>query len=184
MENSLQEVYNEHFGKVRIAVFDGVIYYLGKDAAQCLMYKNTDGALRKHVQAQDKFIFDPSKMGGQIKNPGGVKVAHNAIWINESGLWSLVMHSKMPLAQEFQHWLTSEVIPQIMRTGSYQSKVKPLDNPKIEDFTKREKVELLFKLLNLNLPPVLRNKIAAEILALLSCNYEDFFEKLTAEIAE
>ena len=50
MEISLQEVYSERFGKVRIIAIDGVFYYNGKDAAQCLEYKNTDDALRKHVQ--------------------------------------------------------------------------------------------------------------------------------------
>lgn len=181
MENTLQQVYSERFGKVRIISFDGVFYYNGKDAAQCLEYKDTEQAVRVHVQKQDKFTFSPVKITGQIQNLGGIKVAHNAIWINESGLWSLVMHSKMPLAQEFQHWLTSEVIPQIIRTGSYQSEVKPLKNPKAEDFTARERVEMLFKLLNFNLPQALKNKIASQILFELTPNAQDFWENLLAE---
>ena len=57
------------------------------------------GALRKHVQAQDKFTFSPDKLKNQIKNPSGVKVAHNAIWINESGLNALTLKAKVPFAQ-------------------------------------------------------------------------------------
>ena len=71
-----------------------------------------------------------------------------------------------------------------MRTGSYQSKVKPLDNPKIEDFTKREKVEILLKLLNLpNLPFNLRNQMVRHVDLIISDEFEKILDNYTAEMA-
>ena len=121
MKNAIQKIRHKKFGEVRIVVLNGAIYFVGKDAAHALEYRDTSKAVRVHVQPQDKIVFRPGETSGQFQNVGGVKIAHNAILINESGLWSLVMRSNMPQAREFQHWLTSEVIPSIMNNGYYIS---------------------------------------------------------------
>ena len=176
---SIQEVYHEQFGKIRVVVIKGVCYFVGKDAAMALRFRDPDQALRMHVQAQDKCTFSSVKATGQIENEAGIKIPHNAILINESGLWSLVMRSKLPKAREFQHWMTSEVIPQIVRTGSYNA---PANTAPTSEFTKREKLDILIKLLNLNLPAPLRNQVVRQILLVISDEYEIICEKLAQEI--
>lgn len=106
---------------VRTLVIDGQPYFVGKDVAEILGYANTRDALSKHVDSEDKntvAIHDGIKRG----NP-------NQTVINESGLYSLILGSKLPQAKEFKHWVTSEVLPAIRKTGAY--KAKPKDNYQI-----------------------------------------------------
>lgn len=106
---------------VRTLVIDGQPYFVGKDVAEILGYANTRDALSKHVDSEDKntvAIHDGIKRG----NP-------NQTVINESGLYSLILGSKLPQAKEFKHWVTSEVLPAIRKTGAYQA--KPKDNYQI-----------------------------------------------------
>ena len=101
---------------VRTLVIDGQPYFVGKDVATILGYKNTKDALLKHVDDEDK-------LGSQIATSGQnreMKV------INESGLYSLILSSKLPSAKKFKRWVTSEVLPAIRKTGVYQA--KPKDN--------------------------------------------------------
>ena len=169
MSISIQEVYHEQFGKIRVVVIKGVCYFVGKDAAMALRFRDPDQALRMHVQAQDKCTFSSVKATGQIENEAGIKIPHNAILINESGLWSLVMRSKLPKAREFQHWMTSEVIPQIVRTGSYNSPANTA--PKTSAFTDREKIDILLKMLNLASTPALKNQIIRHIDFILTMDF-------------
>ena len=81
MENAIQKINPPKFGSLRAVILNGAVYFVGKDAATTLEYKDSDGALRKHVQAQDKFTFSPVKTKGQIQNLDGVKIAHNATLI-------------------------------------------------------------------------------------------------------
>ena len=109
MENKLQIFSNEQFGSIRTMELDGKPYFVGKDVAEVLGYSNTRDALGKHVDSEDKAdvaIHD----GRQNRN-------HTII--NESGLYSLILSSKLPKAKEFKHWVTSEVLPAIRKTGSY-----------------------------------------------------------------
>ena len=109
MENKLQIFNNEQFGSIRTMELDGKPYFVGKDVAEVLGYSNTRDALGKHVDSKDKAdvaIHD----GRQNRN-------HTII--NESGLYSLILSSKLPKAKEFKHWVTSEVLPAIRKTGSY-----------------------------------------------------------------
>lgn len=106
---------------VRTLVIDCQPYFVGKDVAEILGYANTRDALSKHVDSEDKntvAIHDGIKRG----NP-------NQTVINESGLYSLILGSKLPQAKEFKHWVTSEVLPAIRKTGAYQA--KPKDNYQI-----------------------------------------------------
>ena len=98
-------------GEIRTCQVDNQIMFVGKDVAWALGYTNTNKALSDHVDKDDLTkrypIFD--NMGRK----------QHAIFINESGLYSLVLSSKLPQAKMFKHWVTSEVLPQIRMTGGY-----------------------------------------------------------------
>ena len=83
--------------------------FVGKDVATALGYKDTSDAIRKHVDGDDK-------LGRQIADSGQRRTI---TFINESGLYSLILSSKLPQAKAFKHWVTSEVLPQIRQTGGY-----------------------------------------------------------------
>lgn len=108
--NDLQLFNNPEFGAVRAVEVDGEPWFVGKDVAQALGYNDTDQALRKHVDDEDKLTrrFDWSGQGRSMTT------------INESGLYSLVLSSKLPGAKKFKRWVTSEVLPTIRKTGGYQ----------------------------------------------------------------
>lgn len=111
--NEMQVFENEQFGKVRGVTIDGAPWMVGKDVASALGYNDTDQALRKHVDPEDKvtrrFDGEPGSKGG---NP-------NMTIINESGLYSLILSSKLPTAKQFKRWITSEVLPSIRKNGGY-----------------------------------------------------------------
>ena len=111
--NELKIFENPEFGKIRTVAIDGEPWLVGKDVARVLGYGDTDQALRKHVDDEDKltrrFDGEPRAKGG---NP-------NMVIINESGLYALVLSSKLPKAKQFKRWVTSEVLPSIRKTGGY-----------------------------------------------------------------
>ena len=100
---------NPEFGEIRTVSIDGEPWLVGKDAAQALGYKNPQEAIRNHVDAEDKGVSEILTPGGMQKLP----------IINESGLYSLVLSSKLPGAKKFRRWVTSEVLPSIRRSGGY-----------------------------------------------------------------
>jgi len=97
------------FGDIRAIEKDGEPWFVGKDVAEALGYKDTVNALKAHVDEEDK-------AGWQITTQFGNK---KAVIINESGLYSLVLSSKLPSAKKFKHWVTAEVLPSIRRHGAY-----------------------------------------------------------------
>ena len=101
------------FGAIRTLTIDGEPWFVGKDVAERLGYSNTKDALTRHVDAEDKQQGD----GVVIRDPMG-REQHPVI-INESGLYSLVLSSKLPTAKAFKRWVTSEVIPVIRKHGGY-----------------------------------------------------------------
>ncbi len=105
----LQIFNSPEFGAIRTIEKDGEPWFVGKDVAVVLGYGDTDQALRKHIDDEDKLTrrFDGSGQNRQMTI------------INESGLYSLVLSSKLPTAKKFKRWVTSEVIPSIRKTGSY-----------------------------------------------------------------
>ena len=113
--NDLTTFTNPEFGQVRTVEIDGTPWLVGKDVAVALGYKNTKDALDRHVDAEDKRQSDEVV----IHDPMG-REQHPTI-INESGLYSLILSSKMPKAKAFKRWVTSEVLPAIRRDGVYQS---------------------------------------------------------------
>lgn len=109
--NELMIFNNPEFGEIRTVEVDGEPWLVGKDVARALGYKDTVNALKSHVDEEDK------KGGWQITTPSGVQ---EMTIINESGLYSLVLSSKLPGAKKFRRWVTAEVLPSIRRTGGYQ----------------------------------------------------------------
>jgi prophage antirepressor-like protein len=100
---------NKEFGTVRTIVKDGEPWLVGKDVAEILGYKETAKAIRTHICAEDKGVSVLDTPGGQQK----------ITLINESGLYSLILGSKLPKAKTFKRWVTSEVLPTIRKTGGY-----------------------------------------------------------------
>ena len=117
----LQVFSNAEFGQLRTVVIDGTPWMIGKDVAIALGYKNTRKALSDHVETEDK------KDGVTIRDSIGRE--QNVIVINESGLYSLILSSKLPGAKRFKRWVTSEVLPAIHRTGEYRMKPKASAKP-------------------------------------------------------
>ena len=96
-------------------------WFIGKDIAEFLGYINTDKALRDHVDEEDKITLDQFRKtrGERIVPPFVKNLQPHTILINESGLYSLIMRSKLEKAKQFKRWVTSEVLPSIRKTGNY-----------------------------------------------------------------
>ena len=109
----LQIFNNEEFGNVRSLVIDNEPWFVGKDVAEALGYKDVNHAILDHVDEEDKVN---SKTQGQ----NAPELGQRGSWlINESGLYSLILSSKLPNAKKFKRWVTSEVLPTLRKTGSY-----------------------------------------------------------------
>ena len=129
MSNKLTVFENTEFGSVRTLVINGEPYFVGKDIALILGYAKPRNAIAAHVDEEDK--KDAPIQG----NLGGTQ---EMTVINESGLYSLILSSKLPKAKEFKRWVTSEVLPSIRKTGSYSIQQK-VDSYMIEDSIARAK---------------------------------------------
>lgn len=101
---------NEEFGQARTINIDGEPWFVGKDVAKILGYKDTSDAMRRHVDDEDKLT--------RCFTDSGQK--RELYIINESGLYSVILSSKLPSAKRFKRWVTSEVLPVIRKTGSYE----------------------------------------------------------------
>jgi len=102
---------NNEFGEIRVLEIEDEPWFVGKDVAIILGYKDTSDAIKKHVDEEDKGV-------GEIPTPGGKQ---NMKVINESGLYSLIIGSKLPNAKKFKRWVTSEVLPSIRKHGAYMT---------------------------------------------------------------
>lgn len=107
--NEIKIFNNEEFGQVRTILINDEPWFVGKDVAVALGYKNPQEAIREHVEEDDKGVSEILTPGGKQKMPV----------INESGLYSLIFGSKLEGAKRFKHWVTSEVLPAIRKSGSY-----------------------------------------------------------------
>ena len=103
MKSKIQIFKNEVFGEIRTCQVNNQIMFVGKDVATALGYSNIRDALSKHVDSEDKGVAKCDTLGG----------AQKITLINESGLYSLILSSKLPQAKAFKRWVTSEVLPQI-----------------------------------------------------------------------
>lgn len=120
--NNLQIFSNEEFGQVRTVTINEEVWFVGKDVADILEYTNTAKAIRDHIDEEDK-LTERIVLSGQNRE---------VIFINESGLYSLILSSKMPNARKFKRWVTSEVLPAIRKTGSYQKPMSQVEMMRIQ----------------------------------------------------
>lgn len=120
--NNLQIFNSEEFGAVRTVTIENEPWFVGKDVAVSLGYKDTSDALKKHVADEDKLTrcFADSGQNRQM------------YIINESGLYALIFGSKLESAKRFKRWVTSEVLPAIRKTGSYQKPLTPQEMLRIQ----------------------------------------------------
>ena len=114
--NKLQIFKNSDFGEVRTVTINDEPWFVGKDIADALGYGNHRQAISTNVDEDDKAVHQMDTLGG----------TQNMLVINESGLYSLILSSKLPNARQFKRWVTSEVIPQIRKTGAYIPDVSSL----------------------------------------------------------
>ncbi len=113
MNNSLRVFDNEEFGTIRTVMIDGEPWFVGKDVAEALGYTNPRDALSKHVDDEDKKT---------VAIRDGIRGNPNVTVINESGVYSLILSSKLPNAKKFKRWVTAEILPSVRQTGSYSAK--------------------------------------------------------------
>ena len=109
MKNELKIFENEAFGKVRVIEKNNEPWFVGKDVAEILGYSDTFGALKKHVDQEDR----QNCQNSSFESNRGLTI------INESGLYALILSSKLPVAKQFKRWVTSEILPAIRKNGSY-----------------------------------------------------------------
>ena len=109
--NELKIFQNSQFGTIRTLAIDNEPWFVRKDVASILGYADTFGALKKHVDTEDK----QNCQNDSFESPRGLTC------INESGLYSLILSSKLPKAKEFKRWVTSEVLPSIRKHGAYMT---------------------------------------------------------------
>ncbi len=107
--SELQVFSNAEFGSVRSLMVNGEPYFVGRDVAKILGYANPNDALAKHVDEEDKGVAKCDTLGG----------IQELTVINESGLYSLILSSKLPSAKRFKRWVTSEVLPAIRKHGVF-----------------------------------------------------------------
>ena len=131
--NELKIFKNNDFGEIRTVTINGEPHFVGKDVAEILEYQNGSRDINRHVDPEDRIktmVFD----GNQDKE---------TILINESGLYSLILSSKMPKAKKFKRWVTSEVLPEIRKTGSYTKAPKSFKEALFLAYKQQEQIEEL-----------------------------------------
>lgn len=125
----LQQFTSDQFGDIRALSLDGEPWFVGKDIAERLGYTNPLKAIRDHVDPEDKGV-------NEMDTPGG---RQPLIFINESGLYSLVLSSKLPSAKAFKRWVTHDVIPTIRKTGGYVNDTSAFVNAYFPELNETQK---------------------------------------------
>lgn len=120
--NEIKIFNSSEFGDMRTVTIDDEPWFVGKDVAEALGYSNARDALSKHVDKEDKGVAKRDTPGGK----------QDLSIINESGLYALIFGSKLESAKRFKHWVTSEVLPTIRKTGGYQKQLSPTEMMRIQ----------------------------------------------------
>ncbi|OUQ56370.1 hypothetical protein B5E58_10965 [Tyzzerella sp. An114] len=123
----MQVFKNENLGEIRTIIINNEVWFVGKDVARILGYAKPENAISTYIDNEDKTTTLIQGIGSNYKS--------KAVIINESGLYSLILSSKLPKAKEFKRWVTSEILPQIRKNGYYSS------SP--EDFLKQAILEIV-----------------------------------------
>lgn len=127
MENNQVQIFeNPEFGKMHALTINGEPWAYANEVAAALGYKNPRQAIVDHVDPEDKGVAKRDTLGGN----------QDTTIINESGLYSLILGSKLPKAKEFKRWVTSEVLPTLRKTGSYGKKPVPADPSALADLVR------------------------------------------------
>ena len=119
--SSLITFENMEFGKLTVMEKDGEFFFIGKEVAEKLGYSNTRDALVRHIAEEDKGVVKHDTLGGR----------QSFTIINESGLYSLILSSKLPQAKDFKRWVTTEVLPSIRKNGGYIKNQEKMSNEEI-----------------------------------------------------
>lgn len=120
--NNLQIFNSQEFGNVRTVTIDGEPWFVGKDVAEALGFTNPRDAISTHVFDEDKGVESIDTLGGKQK----------MTVVNESGLYALIFGSRLKSAQRFKHWVTSEVLPEVRKTGGYQKQLSPVEMMRLQ----------------------------------------------------
>lgn len=179
--NDLKIFENKEFGEIRTVIENGEPWFVGRDVALALGYAKPENAVMVHIDAEDK----------STTLIQGSAYETRAVIINESGLYSLILSSKLPNAKKFKKWVTSEVLPSIRKTGSYQ---KPLTLQEmmriqlgmIDDVSDRvTKLENTMTI-DYSQQKTLTNLMSSTVVTWLggknTCAYEELSKKVFAEI--
>lgn len=152
--NELMTFKNDEFGKLRTIETNKGIYFVGKDVAEALGYSAARNAIATHVDADDKLTHQISASGQK----------RDVTFINESGVYALIFSSKLPKAKEFKHWVTSEVLPSIRKTGSYSIQSENRSDVKLVTITP-EMAEIMLEknIANRKVNQANVNRIAADM---------------------
>ena len=118
--NELKIFDNPEFGEIRTVTIDGEPWFVGKDVAVALGYENPQKAIKDHVFFEDKKMGERNVTPSIIDSVGRLQYP---TFINESGIYALVFGSKLDSAKRFKHWVTSEVLPAIRKTGAYETDI-------------------------------------------------------------
>lgn len=137
--NEISIFTNPEFGKIRTVAMNGEPWFVGKDVAVALGYKDTAKALLSHVDGEDKHFVKVGEIPTLETGNYGVTI------INESGLYSLILSSKLPGARAFKRWVTAEVLPQLRKTGTY-------GNINLEEIITKTAVEMACELTKALMP--------------------------------
>lgn len=131
--NEIKIFNNEEFGKIRTVTIDNEPWFVGKDVTEALGYgkgKSLNNAINNHVDTEDKGVTEMMTPGGKQK----------MTTINESGLYALIFGSKLESAKRFKHWVTSEVLPTLRKTGSYEMPKKKQSNERLASVNNAVKI--------------------------------------------
>ncbi len=169
---------NREFGQIRTVQINNETYFVGKDIADALGYSNTRDALATHVAEEDKNTVAISD--GNRGNP-------NQTIINESGLYALIFGSRLESAKRFKHWVTSEVLPQIRKTGSYQKPMTPQEMMRIQLEMYDEHEERISHLENtMNLDygqqQTLKNTVSERVISILGGKKSNAYKEMSKKV--
>lgn len=126
---------SEDFGRTTVLMIEGEPWFIGKEIADKLGYSDTDQAIRNHIDDEDKRLITKEEI--KSRNLNGFKSPRGLIIINESGLYSLILSSRLPIAKKFKRYVTLEILPNLRKTGFYS--IKKLDSYMIDNPIQRAK---------------------------------------------
>ena len=170
MEDFMKEFTHKKGGKIRVVYLKGVPYFVAVDVAKILGYKDLSGAIRKNVDAEDKKIVDLNRLPENQSIADAVSmgwVENFVVVINESGLWSLILRSRLEGAKEIKHWVTSEVLPSIRQNGYYIAPPAELPAPEDAPAFELETLNRLDKYIELATDLALRDELIKAALKFL-----------------